>query len=368
MKNMKKILAVVVALLITGALVLGCAPAPAAEEVPAAAAPEDITIGVSLPTKELARCLKDEQYLTENFDKMGYKYDVQFAQGDIVVQNQQIENMITSGVDFLIISPMDSSGLTKVVELAHENGIPVLAYDALILNTEYIDYYVTDNLREVGATQARYIEEALGLKDGKGPFNLEIVAGDPADANAPYFYGGAYDVLAPYIENGQLVVQSGQVTFDQTSTPGWDPMKAQARVDDILNAFYSDKRVDAVLCSNDGMALGTISALKSAGYGTPDLPLPVTTGQDCDIASIKSIIAGEQTSTVFKDISKLAANAAYVADAILKGEKPDTTGALIFNNGVKDVETIVVQPLPLDITNYKELLLDSGFYTEADLQ
>lgn len=368
MNKIKKMLAALVVICLSGALVLGCSSTQAAEDAPAGEEAKDVTVGISLPTKELARCLKDEQYLTEYLTEMGYKVDVQFAQGDINVQNQQIENMITSGADFLIISPMDSSGLTKVVELAHENNIPVLAYDALILNSPYIEYYVTDDLREVGATQARYIEDKLGLKDGNGPFNLEIVAGDPADSNAPYFYGGAIDVLMPYIENGQLVVQSGQVTFDQTATPGWDPMKAQARVDDILNAFYSDKRVDAVLCSNDGMALGAISALKSAGYGTPDLPLPVTTGQDCDIASIKSIIAGEQTSTVFKDISKLAKNAANVVDSLVKGEKPDTTNAIIFNNGVKDVETIVVQPIPLDVTNYKELLLDSGFYTEDQLK
>ena len=380
MKENKKFFGILVVVSMFAMLVLGGCAGQASqeaasqeevvEEAPAeeAAASEDITIGISLPSKELARCLKDEEYLTANFDEMGYAYDVQFAQGDATIQTSQIENMITNGVDLLIISPWDGSSMTQVAEIAHDNDIPVISYDALILNSEYVDYYIADNLEEVGATQARYIVSALGLEDGNGPFNLEIVAGDPADSNAPYFYNGAINVLNPYIDNGQLVVQSGQISFSQTSTPGWDPMKAQSRMDAILSAHYTDKHLDAVLCSNDGMALGTISSLKSAGYGTTDTPLPVTTGQDCDIASIKSIIAGEQTMTVFKDIRELAKNAAYVADSIIKGEEPDLTKGTIFDNGVKDVPTLVVEPKPLDIDNYVELLLDSGYYTEDQFE
>lgn len=372
MKINKKSLAILLVVCMAGALILAScstseissADTSAEETVDS----KDITIGISLPSKELARCLKDEEYLTANFDEMGYAYDVQFAQGDANIQISQIENMITNGVDLLIISPWDGSSMTQIAELAHDNGIPVISYDALILNSEYVDYYIADNLKEVGATQARYIVEALDLENGNGPYNLEIVAGDPADSNAPYFYDGAIEVLNPYIESGALVVQSGQVSFAQTSTPGWDPMKAQSRMDAIISTYYTDKHLDAVLCSNDGMALGTISSLKSAGYGTTETPLPITTGQDCDIASIKSIIAEEQTMTVFKDIRLLAKNAAYVADSILKGEEPDMSQGTIFNNGVKDVPTLVVEPKPLDILNYKELLLDSGYYLEDQLK
>lgn len=321
------------------------------------------TIGVSLSSKELARSLKDEEYLTKDLSEMGYKVDVQFGQGDANIQASQIENMIMSGVDGLIISPWDASSMTKVVEMAHENNIPVIAYDANILNSEYVDYYSADDLLEIGAVQAQYIVDHLDWSQADS-YNLEIVAGDPADSNATYFYNGALNVLKPFIEDGRLVVQSGQIDFAVTGTPGWDASKAQARMDTILSTYYTDKHIDAVLCSNDGVALGVISALKSVGYGSSDLPLPITTGQDCDAASIKSIIAGEQTMTAFKDIRELAENGAYMIDCLVKGEEPKIENPVIYNNGVKDVQAMVVEPKALDITNYKELLFDSGYYSE----
>lgn len=356
-KTMKKVLALALMGLMVLGMLAGCGSSEKAAE-------EKKTIGVSLPSKELARCLKDEEYLVEDLTAMGYEVDVQFAQGDANIQASQVENMITNGVDGIILSPWDGSSMTKVVELAHENNIPVIAYDALVMGSEYIDYYSADDLIEIGATQARYIVEKLGVAEGKGPFNLEIVAGDPADSNAPYFYNGAIEVFQPYIDNGSLVVQSGQIAFDVTGTPGWDGAKAQSRMDAILSTYYTDKRVDAVLCSNDGVALGTISALKSVGYGSEELPLPITTGQDCDIASIKSILAGEQTMTVFKDINYLAENAAYMIDCLVKGEEPQIDNPTIFNNNVKDVKAMVVEPVALDAENCMELLFDSGYYSE----
>ncbi len=379
MKKAYRILTLILAICMLGGMLIGCntqgSTSQAAESSTAGGtttaqsnANSDVVIGVSLPSKELARCLKDQEYLTANLKDAGYSLDVQFAQGDANIQISQVENMITNGVDALIISPWDGSSMTKIAELAHENDIPVVSYDALILNSEFVEYYIADDLREIGATQARYIVEKLELEAGKGPFNLEIVAGDPADSNAPYFYNGAMDVLKPYIDKGSLVVQSGQKTFAETGTPGWDPMKAQSRMDAIVSTFYTDKHLDAVLCSNDGVAIGTISSLKSAGYGTSGTPLPITTGQDCDIASIKSIIAGEQSMTVFKDIRVLAKNASYVIDCLIKGVEPDMSKGTTFNNGVKDVPTLVVQPKALDAENYKELLLDSGYYNADQLK
>ena len=290
-------------------------------------------IGVSLPTQDLARTQKDQEYLTKYLTEMGYEVNVQFGKGDANIQASSIENMITSGVAGLIISPFDSSSMTKVIELAHENNIPVISYDSLCLNTEYIDYYSADDLEGIGACQAQYIVDHLGVAEGKGPFNIEIVAGDPADNNATYFYKGAMDVLSPYLDDGSLVVPSGQIEF-------------------------------AVLTQNDGIALGAISSLKSVGYGSSDMPLPITTGQDCDIASIKSILAGEQTMTVFKDISVLAKNAADVIDSLVKGEEPKLENYTTFNNGVKDVKATLVIPKALDKDNCDELLFDSGYYSK----
>lgn len=332
--------------------------------LPGCGAQEKKKIGVSLSSKELARSLKDQEYLVRDLQEMGYEVDVQFGQGDANVQASQVENMIMSGVDGLILSPWDGSSMTSVVELAHENNIPAIAYDANILNSEYIDYYSADDLLEIGAVQARYIAEHLDLDNNDSTYNLEIVAGDPADSNATYFYDGAMEVLNPYIEDGSLAVPSAQIDFSVAGTPGWDAAKAQSRMDTILSTYYTDKRVDAVLCSNDGVALGTISALKSVGYGSSDMPLPIITGQDCDAASIKSIIAGEQTMTVFKDIRELAKNASYMIDCLVKGEEPEIKEPVIYNNGVKDVKAMVVAPKALDINNYQELLFDSGYYTE----
>ena len=321
-------------------------------------------IGVSLPTQDLARTQKDQEYLTKYLTEMGYEVNVQFGKGDANIQASSIENMITSGVAGLIISPFDSSSMTKVIELAHENNIPVISYDSLCLNTEYIDYYSADDLEGIGACQAQYIVDHLGVAEGKGPFNIEIVAGDPADNNATYFYKGAMDVLSPYLDDGSLVVPSGQVEFAVCGTPEWDGSKAQSRMDSILSPYYTDRRLDAVLTQNDGIALGAISSLKSVGYGSSDMPLPITTGQDCDIASIKSILAGEQTMTVFKDISVLAKNAADVIDSLVKGEEPKLENYTTFNNGVKDVKATLVIPKALDKDNCDELLFDSGYYSK----
>jgi putative multiple sugar transport system substrate-binding protein len=355
---LKKLLVLALAVTLVGSTLAGCAAKGEKKKV----------IGISLPSKELARCLKDQEYLTKNLEDMGYEVDVQFGQGDANIQASQIENMITNGVSGLIISPWDGSSMTSTVELAHNNDIPVISYDALILGSDYIDYYSADNLTQIGVTQAQYIVDKLGVAEGKGPFNIEIVAGDPADSNAPYFYNGAMQVLQPYIDNGSLVVPSGQIDFSVVGTPGWDGAKAQARMDSILSTFYTDKKLDAVLCSNDGVALGTISALKSVGYGSADMPLPITTGQDCDIASIKSILAGEQTMTVFKDISILAKNAAYMIDCLVKGEEPVIDNPVIFNNKVKDVKAMVVEPKALDKDNCQQLLFDSGYYSEDMLK
>lgn len=324
-------------------------------------------IGVSLPSLELARCLKDEQYITQYLDELGYDVDVQFAKGDANLQSSQVENMISNGVAGIILSPWDGSSMTSVVEIAHKNEIPVIAYDANILNSEYIDYYAADDLEGVGACQAQYIVDTLGVAEGKGPFNLELFCGDLADSNAIYFYTGAYNVLAPYIEDGSLVVKSGQIDFSQTATADWDASKAQARMDTVLSTYYADDTLDAVLTQNDGIALGCISSLKSVNYGTQDRPLPLTTGQDCDLTSIKSIIAGEQSMTVYKDISQLAKIASVMIDSLVRGEEPVLEDTTVYDNGVKEVTASAIKPIALTKDNVDELILGSGFYTKEEV-
>jgi putative multiple sugar transport system substrate-binding protein len=212
------------------------------------------------------------------------------------------------------------------------------------------------------------IEEGLDLKNAAGPFNIELFGGSPDDTNAFYFYDGAMSVLQPYIDSGKLVVQSGQTGMDKVSTLRWDGTVAQARMENLLSAHYTDKRVDAVLSPYDGLSIGIISALKSVGYGTEGQPMPVVTGQDAEVASVKAMIAGEQTYTVFKDTRELAKQTAAMVDAALKGGNVPINDTKTQHNGVKVVPSYLLIPYSIDVTNYEKYLIESGYYTADQIK
>ncbi|KIP21638.1 Multiple sugar-binding periplasmic protein sbpA precursor [Anoxybacillus ayderensis] len=323
-------------------------------------------VGISMPTKSSERWINDGENMVKEFEKLGYKTDLQYAEDVVENQVSQIENMITKGVNVLVIAPIDGEALTDVLEKAHKQGIKVISYDRLIKNSKYVDYYATFDNFKVGVLQGSYIEQKLGLKDGKGPFNIELFAGSPDDNNAYFFFDGAMSVLKPYIDSGKLVVRSGQTEFDQVATLRWDGATAQARMDNLLSAHYTNAKVDAVLSPYDGISIGIISSLKGVGYGSGK-PMPVITGQDAELASVKSIIAGEQTQTVFKDTRELAKKAVEMADAVLKGEKPKVNDTKTYNNGVKVVPSYLLEPVSVDISNYEKVLVDSGYYTKDQL-
>ncbi|GAJ58741.1 ABC transporter substrate-binding protein [Geobacillus thermoleovorans B23] len=306
--------------------------------------------------------------MVKEFKKLGYKTDLQYAEDVVENQVSQIENMITKGVNVLVIAPIDAEALTDVLEKAHKQGIKIISYDRLIKNSKYVDYYATFDNFKVGVLQGQYIEQKLGLKEGKGPFNIELFAGSPDDNNAYFFFDGAMSVLKPYIDSGKLVVRSGQTKFDQVATLRWDGATAQARMDNLLSAHYTNARVDAVLSPYDGISIGIISSLKGVGYGTPSKPMPVITGQDAELASVKSIIAGEQTQTVFKDTRELAKKAVEMVDAVLKGKKPEVNDTKTYNNGVKVVPAYLLEPVSVDKSNYEKVLIDSGYYKKEDLE
>jgi len=325
------------------------------------------TVGIAMPTKSSERWVADGNNMSEQFKKLGYDTDLQY--GDDVVQNQvsQIENMITKGVKVLVIAPIDSSSLTDILQRAADAKIPVVSYDRLIRGTENVNYYATFDNFKVGVLQATYITDKLGLAQGKGPFNIELFAGSPDDNNATFFFNGAMSVLQPYIDSGKLVVKSGQTSFDQVATLRWDGGLAQSRMDNLLSKAYTSGRVDAVLSPYDGMSVGIISALKSAGYGPASNPLPIVTGQDAELASVKSIIAGEQTQTVFKDTRELAKAAVQMADSLLTGGTPEVNDTKTYDNGVKVVPAFLLDPVSVDKSNYELVLVDSGYYTSAQL-
>lgn len=378
---MKKNLFVLFGVLLIASLALtACgsgAAAPAAEEAPAAdAAPaeeavvveEAKLVGISMPTKTSTRWISDGESMVKVFEEMGYDTDLQFADDDIPNQLNQIENMVTKGADVLIIAAIDGATLTDVLQQAKDAGVLVVAYDRLLVNTANVDYYATFDNFGVGVIMGSQVEEGLDLKNAAGPFNVELFGGSPDDTNAFYFYDGAMSILQPYIDSGKVVVQSGQMGMDNVGTLRWDGIVAQARMENLLSAFYTDKRVDAVLSPYDGLSIGILSALKSVGYGTEGQPMPVVTGQDAEIASVKSLIAGEQTYTVFKDTRELAKQAAIMVDAALKGEEVPVNDMETYDNTVKIVPSYLLIPFSVDVTNYAEYLIDSGYYTADQLQ
>jgi putative multiple sugar transport system substrate-binding protein len=326
-------------------------------------------IGVSMPTQSLQRWNQDGSNMQKQLESKGYKVELQYANNDVNTQVQQIENMITKGCKVLVIAAIDGSSLTDVLSKAKDSGCKVIAYDRLIMKTPNVDYYATFDNYKVGAMQGQYLETKLGLKEGKGPFNIEIFAGDPGDNNSHYFYNGAMDVLNPYIKSGKLVVQSGQIDFAKVAITGWTSAKAQERMDNLITSKYTGgTKLDAVLSPNDSLAIGIIASLQSNGFGTSDKPYPIITGQDCDIANVKAIIAGQQSMSIFKDTRLLAEEVVSMVDAILQGSTPETNNTTDYNNGVKVVPTELLPPVYVDKSNYEDILIKGGYYTADQLK
>ena len=341
-------------------------PAPASTDP----LPTDITIydgptvGISMPTIDLARWNRDGDYMKQELENLGYTVDLQYASNDVATQVSQVENMVNMGCDVLIIAPIESSSLGEALDLAEQAGIPVISYDRLIMESDTVDYYVTFNQYMVGQLQGEYIADELELYKNPGPFNIEITAGDPGDNNAYFFYQGAMDALDYYIDNGQLVVVSGQTDFEDVATASWSTENAQNRAENIISSYYSNgEQIDAWLCSNDSTALGVENALAAYYSGS----YPVITGQDCDIFNVQNIIDGKQAMSVFKDTRTLAYHAVVMADEILSGQAVDVNDTTTYNNGKIFVPAYLCYPIVVDISNYSEVLIDSGYYTEDDL-
>jgi putative multiple sugar transport system substrate-binding protein len=328
----------------------------------AASAQDKGTIGIAMPTKSSARWIADGDNMVKVLQAKGYKTDLQYADNDIPNQLAQIENMITKKEKALVIAAIDGTTLSDALQHAADAGIKVISYDRLIKGSPNVDYYATFDNFQVGVLQANTIEKGLGLKEGKGPFNIELFGGSADDNNAFFFYDGAMSVLKPYIDSGKLVVQSKQMGMDKVSTLRWEASVAQARMENLLSAFYTKNHVDAVLSPYDGLSIGIIAALKGVGYGTKELPMPVISGQDAEVPSVKSIINHEQYSTIFKDTRELAKVAAGMVDAVLSGGKPEVNDTKTYNNGIKVVPSYLLKPVAVDFSNWKSALIDTGYY------
>ena len=338
-------------------------PTPAPGTKPA----DSKKIGISLPTMDLMRWKTDGDYMRTELELRGYEVDLQYANNMTDTQRAQIMNLTDSGCSVLIVAAIDPASLSYELEEARKNGITVIAYDRLVYNTTGVDYYVTFDQYMTGVIQGQYIAEQLKLDSAPAGkvFNIEITAGDPMDEFATYFYRGAFDVLSPYIESGVLKVPSGQTEFTEVATEGWFTDKARGRAEYIIGMNYSDGEViDAWLCSNDSTALGVAQALEASAYKGP---YPIITGQDCNIENVRNIINGKQAMSVFKDTRIIAERAVTMADQLLAGKDVECNDAQTYNNGVKIVPAYLCKPVYADASNYKAVLIDSGYYTEADL-
>lgn len=326
-------------------------------------------IGVLMPTKTSQRWINDGDAVKSQLEAKGYTVDLQYAQDDIATQLSQLENEITKAPVALIIASIDGTTMGDALQKAADAGTVVIAYDRLLKGSPNVDYYTTFDNFGVGVIQANSLLKGLGYPEKKGPFNVELFGGSPDDNNAFFFYNGAMSVLQPLIDDGTLVVKSGQMGMDKVGTLRWLAATAQARMDNLLSAYYSDgTRVDGVLSPYDGLSRGIIESLRAVGYGTADQPWPIVTGQDAETASVKGIIAGEQYSTVFKDTRDLAKATVDLVDTVLTGGTPEGLDTSTYNNDVKVVPSILLTPYEVDMSNYQALVVDSGYIKAEDLK
>ena len=360
-----------------GVSLAGCASGGSGGDSDGDAAAEDITVGVAMPTETSERWIADGDAVKSQLEEAGYEVDLQFANDDIPRQQQQLDQMITNGADILIVASIDGTALAAQLANAADKGIPIIAYDRLINGTEDVDFYVTFDNYAVGVQQAQSLLRGLGFLDENNeetdqtdPKAIEVFAGSPDDNNTKFFYQGAIDTLQPFLDDGRITIPSGQVDMDTVSTLRWDQATAQKRMEDLLTSTYDggSKPLDGVLSPYDGISRGIITALENAGYGSNlEAGLPVLSGQDAEIASVKMINDGVQYATIFKDTRKLAAQAVEAATAYAEGEEPEANDTETYDNGVKVVPSFLLESDIVVADNISSLLIDSGYWTEEEV-
>ena len=367
----KKLLCALMSVAVVASFLVGCGSSskPAAEQSTEAAKAESNgkKVGVAMPTQSSERWINDGKNMKSELEKLGYEVDLQYAEDDVQMQVSQIENMIASGVDCLVIASIDSDALVNVEADAKAKNIPIIAYDRLLMNTDAVSYYATFDNKGVGTKIGQYIETAKDLKNAKEPLTIEFFMGSPDDNNAHMLYEGVMEVLKPYLDNGTLVCKSGRTSFDDTCILRWSQETAQKNCEDYLTGFYATEELDICCTAFDGFAYGCKSALEGAGYKVGE-KWPLITGQDAELMATKNIISGAQTMSIAKDTRTLAAKFVTMVQAVLEGKEPEINDTTTYNNGKVVVPSYLCEPVPVDKDNYKEILVDTGYYTEDQLK
>jgi putative multiple sugar transport system substrate-binding protein len=346
---MKKLTAALVAAGAAGALLLtGCSSerGGSTEETAGGTTEEtsgfaaDATIGVALPQKTSENWVLAEELFNDGLEEAGFTPIVQFANSGVTEQQNQIQAMVEQGASVIVVGAIDGSQLGTQLESAADSGAKIIAYDRLVKNTEAVDMYVAFDNYQVGVLQGEALLQGLAERKGAGPYNIELIAGSPDDANATPFFEGAMSVLQPKIDDGTLVVVSGQTSFEQIATQGWKAENAQKRMDTILSGSYTDTELHGVLSPNDTLGRAALTSVAQAGKDTP-----VVTGQDSEVESVKSIVAGEQYSTIYKDTRELVAQTIKEIQMLQKGEDAEINDTESYDNGVKVVPSFLLTPL-----------------------
>lgn len=386
----RKILTMILGTAIAASLLMGCGGSKAAsggaateskqesatgkeeakeESVAKEATGEGKKVGVAMPTQSSERWISDGANMKKQLESLGYEVDLQYAEDDVQMQVSQIENMIASGVDCLVIASIDSSALVNVEEQAKNQGIPIIAYDRLLMDTDAVSYYATFDNKGVGTAIGEYIRDAKDLDAARAAgesYTIEFFMGSPDDNNALFLYNGLMEVLQPYLDDGTLVCKSGRTSFEDTCILRWSQETAQQNCENYLTGFYADEKLDICASAFDGFAYGCKSALEGAGYKVGE-DWPLITGQDAELMAIKNIISGYQTSTIYKDTRLLAEKCVTMVQAVLEGAEPEINDTEQYNNGKIVVPSYLCTPVAVDKDNYQEIILDGGYYTEEQL-
>ena len=364
----KKILGALLSVAMVATLLVGCgaaAPAAGGSDAAASGSGAGKKVGVAMPTQSSERWINDGNNMKKQLEELGYTVDLQYAEDDVQAQVSQIENMIASGCNCLVIASIDSSALVNVEKQAKDAGIPVIAYDRLLMDTDAVSYYATFDNKGVGTAIGKYIVDNAGATP-EAPQTIELFMGSPDDNNAHMLYAGLMEQIQPLLDSGALVCESGQLDFDSNNTLRWDQQTAMKRCEDLLTRYYADKELDIVAAAYDGLSYGCMAALEGAGY--TDANWPLITGQDAELMATKHIISGKQTMSIAKDTRLLAAKCVTMVQAVLEGKEPEINDTTTYNNNVIVVPSYLCTPQPVDKNNYKEILIDTEYYTEDQLK
>lgn len=346
------------------------ADAPVATEAPAA---EQVgsgkVVGIAMPTQSSERWINDGANMKKQLEALGYEVLLQYAEDDVQMQVSQIENFVAQQVDCLVIAAVDSGALTSVEAQAKSAGIPIIAYDRLLMDTDAVSYYASFDNEGVGRAIGEYVETAKELataKDEGRTYTIEFLMGSPDDNNAVLLHRGVMKVLQPYLDNGVLVCKTGRTSFEDTCILRWSQETAQQWCENYLASEYADEKVDILCTAFDGFAYGCRSALEAAGY-TVGEDWPLITGQDAELMASKNIISGHQTMSIYKDTRLLAEKCVSMVNAVLTGSEPEINDTETYNNNVLVVPSYLCTPVAVDVNNYEELLIGGGYYTAEQL-